>query len=71
MDLAAKPRPIGLQDLAALGLDDIAYVRPDTVDGQRGFVIHAANGRPLGFAPSLALAQHIIRSNEMEPVSLH
>jgi len=58
-------------DLAVLGLADVAYFRPVVIDGQRGFAVHAANGKTLGIAPTREIARAFIREQELEPVSLH
>ncbi len=63
--------PISAQDLALLGLAELAYLRPAEVDGQSGFAIYSANGRMVGFAPDRNVALRLIRDNDLEPVSLH
>ncbi len=64
-------RSISQQDLAALGLGEVAYVRPVVIDGTPGFAIYAANGMAMGAVASSQAAQMAIRQNELEPVSLH
>lgn len=66
-----RPAPLEPSQLAALGLHAVAYVKPATIDGTKGFAIHAADGTRIGFAPSLALAVAAIRRNELEPASVH
>ncbi|GEO80912.1 DUF1150 family protein [Pararhodospirillum oryzae] len=76
-DLA--PTPVDVTELAALGLNVVAYVRdldPATepaLPGMQpgGFAIHAANGQRIGWAPSRDLAVQAIRQHEMEPVAIH
>ncbi len=64
-------REITEQDLAALGLGQVAYVRPIIIDGSLAYAVHAANGHTLGALPSDAAAQMAIRQNDLEPVALH
>jgi hypothetical protein len=49
----------------------MAYVRPVVLNGARAFSIHAADGTPIGAAPSSQLAAAAILQHEMEPVALH
>jgi len=64
-------RTIEKSDLAMLGIQDMAYVRPVTVDGKKGFAIYAADGTQLAVAASEAQAYGVIRQNDLEPVSVH
>ena len=34
-------------DFAAIGLNQIAFVKPTVVDGEAGFAVHGADGTPL------------------------
>lgn len=64
-----------VQDFLALGLRDIAYVKPSAVsDGEATemvFEIHTADGTPVGAAATRELAFAAIRQNGLEPVSAH
>ncbi|MDJ0944059.1 MAG: DUF1150 family protein [Kiloniellales bacterium] len=71
MNTTAQIRQITAQDLAALGVHHIAYVKPTTVDGQLVFVVHAADGAELAVLPSRESAIAAIRQNDMEPLSVH
>jgi hypothetical protein len=64
-------RSLSARDFAALGADEMAYVRPVLMNGARAFSIHAADGTPIGAAPSAQLAAAAIRQHEMEPLSVH
>jgi hypothetical protein len=59
------------QQLAALGVGGLAYVRAVVVDGQSAFAIFAADGQQIGLAPDRALADAAIVQHEMVPVSVH
>jgi hypothetical protein len=68
---AAALRNISVQDFARLGAADVAYVRPVILNGAQAFAIHAADGTPIGAAPSAQLAAAAIRQHEMEPALVH
>ena len=67
----AMLRNLSAQDFAALGAQDVAYLRPVILIGARAFAIHAADGTPIGAAPSAQLAAAAIRQHEMEPALVH
>ncbi len=58
-------------ELATLGLEFIAYMKPVVVEGQPLVAIHSANGEMVGLVPSREAATLAIRENELEPVSVH
>ncbi len=64
-------RGMSAQDFALLGNQEIAYLRPVILNGSRAFSIHAADGTPIGAAPSAQLAAAAIRQHEMEPALVH
>lgn len=68
---AAALRNLSAQDFARLGAEDVAYVRPVILNGAQAFAIHAADGTPIGAAPSAQLAAAAIRQHEMEPALVH
>ena len=41
-------RNLSSQDLAALGIQNIAYVKPILHEGEPAFAVHAADGTKLG-----------------------
>ncbi len=71
MNTTAQIRQITPQDLAALGVHDIAYIKPKTVHGQQVFAVHAADGAELAVLSSRESALAAIKQNDMEPLSLH
>ncbi len=71
MTVTERLRAIAPADLAMLGIQDLAYVRPIAAKGKRGFAIHAADGTQLAVTASEAEALGIIRQNDLEPVSVH
>jgi len=68
---AASLKALSVADWASFGAEDIAYVRPVVVDGVEAIAIHAADGTPIGAAPSTDLAIAAILQHEMEPALVH
>lgn len=64
-------RLLSVQDFAALGMTDIAFIKPVKSGGQANFEIHTADGRLVADAPSWDAAATLIRDNEMHVASLH
>jgi hypothetical protein len=59
------------QQLLALGLNDVAYVRDVEVDGATAFGIFAANGQQLAILPDRETAVAAAWENGLAPVTLH
>ncbi|MDY0872285.1 DUF1150 family protein [Dongia rigui] len=59
------------QQLLALGLNDVAYVRDVDVDGATAFGIFAANGQQLAVMPDRDAAVAAAWENGLAPVTLH
>jgi hypothetical protein len=64
-------RHLSDEQLAKLGVSQIAYVKPVVVDGVQGFAIHAADGTAMAVAGDRDVALAAIRQHEMFPVSVH
>ncbi len=64
-------RHLSEEQLAALGVSHIAYVKPVIVNGVAGFAIHAADGTPMAVAGDRAVAIAAIVQHEMHPLSVH
>lgn len=58
-------------DLAVLGLQHVAYVKPVSIEGATAYSIHAADGTEIAVMDNRALALATIRSHDMEPVCVH
>jgi len=71
MNITEKLRQITPQDFAAMGVQQLAYIRPTVVNGVTAFSIHAADGTQIGIAPNRAVAFAAVVQHELEPVSLH
>ena len=59
------------QQLAALGVSHIAYVKPVMVNGVQGFAIHAADGTPMAVTGNREVAVAAVMQHEMLPLSVH
>jgi len=62
---------LSANDLGSLGLEDMAYVKMVTVDGQKLHAIHAADGTPLTVVAERDLAFATVLQHEMQPASVH
>ncbi len=64
-------RHLSEQQLAALGVSHIAYVKSVVVNGVQGFAIHAADGTPMAVAGNRDVAVAAVVQHEMMPLSVH
>jgi len=64
-------RHISVEQLAKLGMAQIAYVKPVIVDGEQGFAIHAADGTSMAVAGDRDVAIAAIIQHEMVPAQIH
>jgi hypothetical protein len=58
-------------DLAALGLQEVAYVKPVFVEGNTAYAVHAADGTEIAVMADRDIAFAAIRQNDLRPVSVH
>jgi hypothetical protein len=64
-------RHLSAEQLARLGVSQIAYVKPVVVNGEQGFAIHAADGTAMAVAGNRDIAVAAILQHEMHPFSVH
>jgi hypothetical protein len=64
-------RHLSAEQLAGLGVSQIAYVKPVMMNGVRAFAIHAADGTPMAVAGDCDVAVAAIRQHEMLPSLVH
>ncbi|MDE2318082.1 MAG: DUF1150 family protein [Rhodospirillales bacterium] len=57
--------------LALLGLEEIAFVKPVITENGPAFAIHAADGTPMAIAANMQLASAAIVQNDMMPTLVH
>jgi hypothetical protein len=62
---------ISANDLMAMGVNDIAYVRPVEVEGRPAYMVHAADGTQMAVFADREVAFAAVRRHEMEPYSVH
>ncbi|MCW3474843.1 DUF1150 domain-containing protein [Limobrevibacterium gyesilva] len=62
---------ISTDELAKLGVSQIAYIKPVVVDGAAAFAIHAADGTPMAVAGDREVALAAIIQHEMLPSLVH
>ncbi|WP_298285608.1 DUF1150 family protein [Acidocella sp.] len=58
-------------ELAALGLERIAFVKPVMTEQGQAFSIHAADGTQIAIASDARLAAAAIIQNDMTPSMVH
>jgi len=71
MNTIEKLRSITTSDLAQLGMQWVAYIKPVEIDGTVAFGIFAADGKQLAIVPTRDSAIVTARQNDLEPVSVH
>ncbi|MDX2028500.1 MAG: DUF1150 family protein [Alphaproteobacteria bacterium] len=64
-------KSLSTHDLGRFGLEDIAYIKTVTINGQRLHAIHAADGTPLTVVNERSLAFATVRQHDMQPASVH
>ena len=58
------------KDFLSLGIQQLAYIRPVTVNGTEAFAICAADGTQLAVHDDIIGAQALTRQNELEPLTV-
>ena len=71
MNTNVNVRHLSARDLAALGVQDVAFVKPITVNDEIAYSIHAADGTQMALIADRDVAFAAIRQNGLEPVSVH
>ena len=64
-------RSRSLYDLGKYGIDTTAYIKSVTIDGQRFYSVHAADGTPLTMMAGRDLAFATVRQHDLEAASVH
>jgi len=62
---------LSAQDFAALGYEQIAYVKPIARADGLHFEVHTADGMPVAQLESFAVAFDAVRQNGLVPVRVH
>ena len=66
-----KTNEISIFELAKLGANDLAYIRPVQLENTGPFMIFAGHGRKLSTPPTFQSACLPTLGNNFKPVSLH
>ncbi len=69
--ISNEPHWLAQFDLASWGIEDVAYVRPISQNGEELYGIFAADGTELATVESRDTAIITVRQNELEPLSAH
>ena len=71
MNTSATSQTISSNDLMALGLNDVAYVKPALIEDKPVFSVHAADGTQIAIFADREVAIAAVRRHDMEPLSVH
>jgi hypothetical protein len=71
VNAVASLKNLSLSDLLVFGLNNVAYLKPVTVDGQAVFAIHAADGSQLALVASREIGVAAMVEHDLEPMALH
>ncbi len=71
MTSLVKWKDITPQEFTALGVQNMAYIKPVVVNDQPAFAIHAADGTPMAVMSDRQVAEAAVRQHDLEPVSVH
>ena len=64
-------RNLSSSDLAALGIQAFAYVKPVLHEGEPAFAVHAADGTLVAMTATRIAAELLVRNSDLEPLSVH
>ena len=62
---------ISSEAFAMLGAGDVAYVRPQAIEGRTIYLIFSAEGEQIGGYENREVAFAACRQNDLEPLSAH
>ena len=71
MNISMNIRHLSANDLAALGVQDVAFVKQITVNDEIAYAVHVADGTQMALMTDRDVAFAAIRQHGMEPVSVH
>ena len=71
MNISPNFRQLTPSDLAALGVQDLAFVKRITVNDETAYAVHAADGTQMALMTDRDIAFAAIRQHGLEPVSVH
>ncbi len=59
------------RDLATLGLQQLAYIKPVKVGDTAAYAVHAADGTEIAVMADRDIAMAAVRQHDLDPVSVH
>jgi hypothetical protein len=71
MNAIERWKQITPQEFSLLGMQNLAYIKPITVNDNLAFAIHAADGTPMAVMTEREIAEAAVRQHDLEPVSVH
>ncbi|MFT5540151.1 MAG: hypothetical protein ACI82H_001677 [Alphaproteobacteria bacterium] len=71
MSMLEQDRIMSDDDLAILGMQFVAYVKPVSLEGATAYSVHAADGTEIAILYDRDIALATIRRHDMEPVCVH
>ncbi|MGC2202527.1 MAG: DUF1150 family protein [Stellaceae bacterium] len=71
MNAIERLRNMSSRELALLGMQDLAYIKPVIVNDALSYAVHAADGTQIAVLPSREIAFATVRRHDLEPLSLH
>jgi hypothetical protein len=71
MNTSLNFRHLSQGDLAALGVQDLAFVKQIVVNDETAYAVHAADGTQMALMTDRDIAFAAIRQHGLEPVSVH
>ena len=64
--------PLADDAFLSLGAQQIAYMKPIALpDGAHAIGIFSADGKPIAAAPTIEVAQALLRQHDLEPALVH
>ena len=65
-------KPLADDAFLSLGTQQIAYIKAVNLpDGAHAVAIYSADGKPMAAAPTVEIAQALLRQHELEPALVH
>lgn len=71
MSAIQRIRRMSCEELALFGVQDMAYVKPVLVEGVRRYAVHAADGTEMAVLADRETAFAMLRTHDLEPMSVH
>jgi hypothetical protein len=71
MNEIERLRQLSAHEMASFGVQDVAYVKPVTVNGVTAYAVHAADGTQMAVLPDREIAFATLRTHDLEPLSVH